>query len=307
MHLLNALMGLIRWKNLIMIAAMQCIVKYAIISPFKADYSLNNLSFFTLIMATCCIAAAGYIINDIHDVFADKINKPQRLYINKVIPENTAYNLYFVLNAVGVALGFIVANLVHKPGLSAILIGAALINYIYTTTLKKYFLIGNIAVACLVSLTLVIVPLFELYPSLNSTNKALHLLLFKVIFDYAIFAFLMTLIRELIKDLQDIKGDQVVGLKTTPIVLGIRNTKLLITVVTIITISGLAHYVYNYIYNYNLAVLYFLLTLLGPLIVFLIRLIKAKTSEEFSQLSKILKLIMIFGMLSLILYPLVIL
>ena len=300
-------MGLIRWKNLIMIAAMQCIVKYAIISPFKADYSLNNLSFFALIIATCCIAAAGYIINDIHDVFADKINKPQRLYINKVIPENNAYNLYFVLNAVGVALGFVVANLIHKPGLSAILIGAALINYIYTTTLKKYLLIGNIAVACLVSLTLLIVPLFEIYPSLNSTNKALHLLLFKVIFDYAIFAFLMTLIRELIKDLQDIKGDQMVGLKTTPIVHGIRNTKLLITVVTIITISGLAHYIYNYIYNYNLAVLYFLLTLLGPLIVFLIRLIKVKTSEEFFQLSKILKLIMIFGMLSLILYPLVIL
>lgn len=307
MHLLNALMGLIRWKNLVMIAAIQCIIKFAIIIPFKADYSLNNLSFFFLIMATCCIAAAGYIINDIYDVSADKINKPLLVYINKIISENTAYNLYFILNCVGVTLGFVVANQVNKPGLTAVLIGAALINYIYTTTLKKYLLIGNLAVACLVSLTLLIVPLFELYPSLDTTNKSIQLLLFKVIFDYAVFAFLMTLIRELIKDLQDIKGDQIMGLKTAPIVLGVLNTKIIITIITIITILGLGHYVFNYVYNYNLAVLYFLLILIGPLIVFLIRLIKANISEEFLKLSKILKLIMIFGILSLILYPLLIL
>lgn len=307
MHLLNALLGLVRWKNLVMIAAIQCIVKFAIIIPFKADYSLNNLSFFAIIMATCCIAAAGYIINDIFDVSADKINKPQLVYINKIIPENTAYNLYFICNSVGVILGFVVANQVDKPGLTAVLIVAALINYIYTTTLKKYMLIGNFAVACLVSLALLIVPLFELYPSLDTTNKSLHLLLFKVILDYAVFAFLITLIRELTKDLQDIEGDQMVGLKTTPVVIGVLNTKIIITVVTVITILGLGHYIYNYVYNYNLAVLYFLITLLGPLIVFLILLIKATTSKEFLKLSKILKLIMIFGMLSLILYPFLIL
>ena len=307
MHLLNALLGLIRWKNLVMIAAIQCIVRFAIIIPFKADNSLSNLSFFAVIMATCCIAAAGYIINDIFDVSADKVNKPQLVYINKIIPENTAYNLYFICNSVGVILGFVVANQVNKPGLTTVLIGAALVNYVYTTTLKKYILIGNFAVAFLVSLALLIVPLFELYPSLDTTNKSLHLLLFNVIFDYAVFAFLMTLIRELIKDLQDIKGDQMVGLKTTPVVLGVFNTKIIVTVFTIITVIGLGHYTYNYVYNYNVAVLYFLLTLLGPLFVFLILLIKANTSEEFSKLSKILKLIMIFGMLSLILYPFLIL
>ena len=98
-----------------------------------------------------------------------------------------------------------------------------------------------------------------------------------------------------------------VGLKTTPLVLGVSNTKIIVTVFTIITILGLGHYVYNYLYNYNVAVLYFLLTLMGPLFVFLILLIKANTSEEFLNLSKILKLIMIFGMLSLILYPFLIL
>ena len=267
MHLLNALLGLIRWKNLVMIAAIQCIVRFAIIIPFKADYSLSNLSFFAVIMATCCIAAAGYIINDIFDVSADKINKPQLVYINKIIPENRAYNLYFICNSVGVILGFVVANQVNKPGLTAVLIGAALVNYMYTTTLKKYMLIGNFAVASLVSLALLIVPLFELY-SLDTTNKSLHLLLFNVIFDYAIFAFLMTLIRELIKDLQDIKGDQMVGLKTTPIVLGVSNTKIIVTVFTIITILGLGHYLYNYLYNYNCSCAIFPFNLDGATICF---------------------------------------
>ena len=137
MHLLNALLGLIRWKNLVMIAAIQCIVRFAIIIPFKADYSLSNLSFFAVIMATCCIAAAGYIINDIFDVSADKINKPQLVYINKIIPENTAYNLYFICNSVGVILGFVVANQVNKPGLTSCSYWRCINQlYIYNNTKK---------------------------------------------------------------------------------------------------------------------------------------------------------------------------
>src|SRR6056297_1863155 len=101
---------LIRWKNLILIALVQYLVKYALLLPFYESYqvttTLSTLAFTLLVIATVCIAAGGYIINDIYDIETDKVNKPDKVIINKHISEKNALNLFIILNIIGVGLGF---------------------------------------------------------------------------------------------------------------------------------------------------------------------------------------------------------
>ena len=107
-------LNLIRWKNLLMIAFMQLLIKYALLVPFGAQTSLDGLGITLLILATICIAAAGNIINDIYDIETDLVNKPDRVIIGKSISEKTAYNLFIVFNVIGVGVGFYLSHRVGR-------------------------------------------------------------------------------------------------------------------------------------------------------------------------------------------------
>ncbi len=118
-HVLN----LIRWKNLLMIAFMQYLIKYALLLPFRESHSvlvtLSDFHFFLLVLATVLIAAGGYVINDIYDVETDRINKPEKLIINKYITEKNASTLFMILNIIGVGIGFYFANGIGKSAFFA--------------------------------------------------------------------------------------------------------------------------------------------------------------------------------------------
>ena len=219
-HFLN----LIRWKNLVMITLVQILIKYALLLPFYESHgvvtTLNGLAFSLLVLATVCIAAGGYVINDIYDVAADTINKPEKVIINKHISEKNALTLFIVLNIIGVGLGFYLSNGIGKSGYFVIFFIASALLYLYSSYLKKILFAGNIVVSFVVALSLLLVGIFELLPAITTNNRDVQITFFKIILDYAIFAFMINLVREVVKDIEDIDGDYKAGMQTLPIILG---------------------------------------------------------------------------------------
>lgn len=297
---------LIRWKNLIMIALVQCLIKYALLLPFYESHgvvtTLNGFAFFLLVLATVCIAAGGYIINDIYDIETDKVNKPDKVIINKYISEKNALTLFIIINFIGVCLGFYLSNGIGESGFFVIFIIASALLYIYSSYLKQILLVGNIVVSLVVSLCILLVGIFELLPAITDANRDIQITFFKIIFDYAIFAFMINLIRELVKDIEDIDGDYKAGMQTLPIVLGRERTNKIVFALSLIPLFLVIYYVITYLFKQPLVVGYFLVLVIAPLIYISIKLYSAEQKSDYKHISLVLKLVMLTGMLSLLLY-----
>lgn len=304
---LLSFLKLIRFNNLMMIFLTQFLVKYFLFDPFNISITLNAFGFGLLVFSMMALAAAGNIINDIHDFETDAINKPQRQIIGKSISEKTAYNWFFGLNILGVGIGFYLANLVGHPGFVALFILPSVFLYLYATQLKRTVLVGNIVVSIMVAMIIVMIGIFELLPAITPENRLTQRTLFSILVDYGIFAFLVNLLREMVKDLEDIKGDYNAGLHTLPVVIGRIRTNKIIFVVAILPVAGVVYYIYSYLFENLWAVVYALLLILGPLLYFWIRILTAKTSKDYSHLSLLLKIVLAAGILSIGLYRFILL
>jgi len=289
---------LVRATNLIFIALTMFLIKYGLFEPFKAAITLNLFGFSLLVLAVVSIAASGYVINDIFDVPADIENKPQRTLINTSISEKVAYRLFFILNILGVGLGFYLSNLIGHPGFSAFFIFGSAILYIYNSQLQQTVLIGNILVSLIVGLVPIGVGLYDLLPAITPQNQQTQWAIFSVLIDYSIFAFLVNLLREIVKDQEDIDGDYNAGYKTLPIVLGKKRTNKLLFIIGLLPVAYLVHYTYQSLFENIWAVVYALLLLVAPLLFFLINIWTAEKKSEFTKLSLILKLVLFFGLIS---------
>ncbi len=290
-----------------MIALMQLLIKYALLEPFGVQITLDGIGITILILATICIAAAGNIINDIYDVETDLVNKPHKVIINKSISEKTAYNLFIIFNFIGVGLGFYLSHSIGKAPFFSLFVIISVLLYLYATYLKQSLLIGNITISLLVSMSLIIVGIFELIPAMTTSNKETQTLFFKVILDYSIFAFSINLLREIAKDIEDIDGDYKSGMNTLPIAIGRERAKNALTGLSFFPLIGVIFYVVLDLYKQPIVVGYFLLFIVGPLIYTSIKTYSASTKKEMHHISNMYKLIMLFGMLSLLLYKYVIL
>ena len=307
MHFLN----LIRWKNLIMIALVQVLIKYALLLPFFESHgvitTLKPLGFAILVIATVLIAAGGYVINDIYDIEIDKVNKPEKLIVGKHISEKTALTLFIILNVIGVGLGYYLSNGIGKSGFFVIFIIASALLYIYSSYLKQILLVGNIVVSLVVSLSILLVGIFELLPAITDVNRTIQITFFKIILDYAIFAFMINLVRELVKDIEDIDGDYKGGMQTLPIVLGRERANKIVFTLSLIPLIGVIYYVITYLFKQTEVVGYFLVLVIAPLIYISIKLFSAEEKSQYKHISLILKLVMLTGMLSMLLYKFIIL
>ena len=298
-----SVLNLIRWKNLLMISVVQLLIKYALFEPFGVAITLNWFGFLLLILATICLAAAGNIINDIYDVETDLINKPEQVIIGKNISEKTAYNLFIVFNIIGVGIGFYLSHLVGKSGFFALFVVISALLYLYASYLKQMLLVGNIIISVLVALSIIIVGLFELLPAITITNQETQLTFFKILMDYAIFAFIINLLREIVKDLEDIDGDFNAQMSTLPIAVGRERAGKIIFVLSLIILIVVLYYVLTYLYKQLFTVGYFLVFIIAPLIFVSIKIFQAETKKDYHNISTLLKVVMLFGMLSLLIYP----
>ena len=299
-------LNLIRWKNLLLLALTQILVKFALFESLKNDYgletTLTNLQFSLLVLATLCIAAAGYIINDIEDIEADLINKPNKLIVGKYISEKTATHLFILFNSLGVLFGFLMAYSIDKPRYFIIFIFTSILLYIYSTQLKHIILIGNITIAFLVSLSVLLVGVFDLIPAMNNSNNEIQIFFLKLTLDYTIFAFMINLLRELVKDIEDINGDYKINVNSLPILLGqVRATKIVFTL-SLIPVFTLIFYLINNLYKQTYAIAYVLILIIAPLIFISIKLLSAEVKKDYKQISALLKIVMLSGVLSLLMF-----
>lgn len=289
---------LIRYQNLLMLALMQLVFRYGFLKPQAIPLALNDWQYLLLVLSTLTIAAAGYLINNVFDQETDRDNKPGDVIIGKSITESQAYNYYIALNCIGVGIGFYLSNLIDKPNFATLFVVIAATLYLYASSLKRNLLIGNFIIALLLSVSIIIIGVFDLYPILSLDNRALLATVFQVLLDYAIFAFILNFIREIVKDLEDVNGDYNQGMKTLPIVLGVFRTSRLIFILSFIPILILLYYVNAYLVNLVYASVFILLFIAGPLIYFTLKIWTAKTKKEFHHLSTLLKWILLFGILS---------
>lgn len=299
------ILNLIRWKNLLIIALVQVLIKYALFLPFSIDITLNWFGFSLLVLSTLCIASAGYVINDVYDVETDTVNRPDKVIVGKSVSEQTANNLFIALNVVGVLIGFYLSHLVGKSGFFTLFVIISALLYVYASYLKQTLLIGNIIVSILVALSLIIVGVFELLPAITSQNQSTQLIMFKVLVDYALFAFIINLVREIVKDIQDVDGDHKVGMNTLPIVLGRDRAKNVLFVLSFIPILAVVFYLSTYLYKQTIAVIYFLILVIAPLILTSIKIFNAKSKNDYQFISNLLKIVMLTGMFSMLLYPII--
>jgi len=296
------ILKLIRWKNLLLIILTQYLLKYALLEPFGATTTLDDLWFALLVIASVCIAAAGYTINDIHDIEADLINKPNNVQVGKSISDKLAFNLFMVLNILGVGVGYFVANKTGINALFSVFVILSVVLYVYSTSLKQMPVVGNLAVAIVVGIGILVVGLFELLPSMTAENKPTQLTFFEIIFDYAIFAFMITFLRELIKDIEDVDGDYKMDLNTLPIAIGRERANWVAFVFSFIPIGATAYYVIANLYKQQILVAYFLIFVIAPLIYVTIKIFSAEKKTHYAHISTILKLVLFFGILSILLY-----
>jgi 4-hydroxybenzoate polyprenyltransferase len=278
---MRSFLRLIRAGNLFIIVLTQYLVRIFLIGP-KEDWlqHLADFRFFLLCLSTVLIAAAGYIINDYYDIKIDTINKPRRVVIGRIMRRRHAMVTHTAFNALGIGLGLLVGFKV-----AAVNLVAAFVLWLYSNQLKRLPFIGNFTVALLTAASLLVI---IVYVPRNGF----------LVVSFAVFAFFISLIREIIKDMEDLRGDATFGCQTLPIVWGIRRTKSLLYILIasfLVILFTLSFYLREWI------VFYFSLFVFLPTAWLTWRLARADTRKEFGYLSTWCKIIMLSGVLSMVL------
>ena len=277
----KSFLKLVRWQNLIIIALSQYLTAIFLVGPRNLYYQyLKDSDLFLICLGTTLIAAAGYIINDYYDIKIDYINKPDKVVVGNLLKRRVAMFIHTGLNIIGLLVGLFVSLKVVLVNLLA-----SVWLWGYSNQLKRMPFIGNFSVAVLSALAIAIIGIhYEPFEN--------------VVYIYALFAFFVSLIREIVKDLEDVKGDATFGCQTLPVIWGIRSTKsvifVLISLFTLILIKMTPEMGSREIYLY-----FAVMSMPAAAVVYKLGI--ADTTRHFKQLSNYLKLFMLFGILSMVL------
>lgn len=302
------LLKLVRWKNLMMMAATMLLVRYTLLWPIARNSGLavlpDNTAFWLLVVVIVLLSAAGYIVNDIYDLPIDHINKPNRIVIGRRITVNHAIALYVLFNifagAAAIWLSTLRGSIIYAAGSAMLAFGL----WFYASRLKCVPVAGNIFVA-LLSLIIPLVFFFE-YDSLNHHSVFqinTHQKTRWIVLGFTVFAFLTHLMREVIKDAEDLPGDSAYGCRTLPAVFGLGTARRFIIFASIFLIIILAaSQVWLLARGYILPFMYALAVLQPLLFYMLIRAVKANETDDYARLSALSKIIMLAGMAGMILF-----
>ncbi|RAJ83344.1 4-hydroxybenzoate polyprenyltransferase [Chitinophaga dinghuensis] len=304
-----AFFKLVRYPNLLYIALTQFLLQYCVVAPVLASVgeepSLSVPQFVLLCLSTVFVAAAGYIINDYFDINIDIINKPDKMVLDKVISRRWAMAWHTILNMAGVSLGFIVAWKTGQIYLGFTQVICSLLLWFYSTSFKRQVLIGNVVISLLTALSVVVVGFYEkqIYHSFEAIMSPVGRKLIQIIGVYALFAFIISMVREIVKDLEDMIGDSKDGCQTIPIIWGVLpakrlcNSLLLILMITVVMVE-----IRVGLFGWFMAIGYLVLFVQAPLVYVYLQLKKATTAADYHKVSSMVKLVMLTGILSMIFF-----
>jgi 4-hydroxybenzoate polyprenyltransferase len=303
MRLMAAFFKMIRLPNLFFIALTQVLFQFCIYyTLYKDQVPGGDLPrFVLLVLASVFIAAAGYVINDYFDINIDEVNKPQRMVVDKVIHRRWAIAWHFILSISGIILTAFAVPLLQKWYLILANIFCVILLWFYSTNFKKMLLVGNIVISLLTAWTILVI--FFSKVSLADAYGGEHYKFFRLAFLYAGFAFISSLVREAIKDMEDMQGDIKYGCRTMPIVWGVNATKVYVAVWLVVLIALLVLVqVYVLQFRWWIPVAYSIVLIILPLLYIFYKLYRAISPEEFHHLSTVTKLVMLSGILSMIFF-----
>ena len=312
MNKIKSFFKLVRWTNLLIIAVMMCLVNYCLMSSLHASEIVgvvpSSPAFVLLVISLVFIVSGGYVINDYFDVETDKINKPNKLIVGNIFTDKEIKLFYKLLTFIGISAGL--ASSIILMGakfvtLFAILVLLACLLYSYSSLYKKKIIIGNLIVSASVAFAVFLPWLFEVFHLSNnvlifSVCKETMMNIRPFVLIYTAFAFLITLIREIVKDAEDYNGDSVTHCRTIPVVCGMMKTKIIVGVLSFVLYVFLAYY--NSVLvklNADFAI-YTMIVAETIAIMLLPILFKIKEFADFHRLSTMLKIIMVVGMLTML-------
>ena len=292
--------------NLLMIAYTMILFRICMVaaSPYKIFYIepiVSNIAYAFLVLSTVFIAAGGYVINDIFDIEIDGINRPQKTIIGEHISETAAYNYYKILCVLGVLCTFVVALLTYNFRLSVLpLIIMVVLNF-YAHTFKKQFIVGNFMISLSTAFVILLPMMFEIGNNANDNDMQLQVKSGIAIAGivYGLFAFLSTFLRELVKDMEDVTGDEKSNCRTIPIVLGYKGAKIIAVVISVLLLIQLAIFTWFFPSMQIKYVAYIIgFGLMLPLVIIVALLLLAKTVQQYYLVSNMIKIFMLLGISS---------
>ncbi len=298
---------LIRWPNLLFILLAETLFHFCIYKPLYPNAGLEvDTNFYLILLTYLFIAAAGYIINDYFDINIDQVNKPKRVVVGSFISRRWVIFWHLLFSVMGIYISTIAFPFkqywhIHLSNLLTILL-----LWFYSTNFKKDFLIGNVVISLLTAWSIAVV-YFSKFTIQEITHPVIsdtaNFRFAKLMVVYSVFAFILTLVREALKDMEDMEGDKKFGCKTLPIVWGLKPTKVYISVWLIVVIACLAFIqLYMIPFGWWYSALYCLLFIIAPLAIVLIKLKTAYQSKDFSKLSTYVKIAMFAGIMSMLFF-----
>jgi 4-hydroxybenzoate polyprenyltransferase len=313
---MKTFLKIVRWQNLLIIILTMILMRYAVLRPvlsrmnvflYDLPGQMTNMSlqlawydFVILVMATVLISAGGYVINDYFDIKTDLINRGKVL-VGTEMPRRQAMMLHNILNIIGVAAGFYISWKVGYFWMGVLFLLVSGLLYFYSASYKRQFLIGNVIVALLTAMVPMLVVLYDAPPiyryyAVNAIKLPDLTLIFYWVGGFSIFAFITTLTREIIKDIEDFEGDVAYGRNTIPVVIGILTTRIISVCLVVITIAMLFLAWFLFIKD-TITLVYISLTIVIPLILVAYQLIISKSRSQLHIASRLMKIVMITGIL----------
>lgn len=313
MKLLNAFLRLVRWNNLVMIVVTQVLFYFCVVPIYVGD-TISVLSYFAtrhyllLILSSLLIAAAGNIINDYFDRNIDEINKPEKKIIDKLIKRRWAIIMHIAFSLIAILVGFYIDSQTPVFWLGFSNTICVLLLFAYSISLKKKLLVGNVLISLLTA-WVIFVCFLCYYRTLSFEGfeyfeqQAILRRFIRISFLYTGFAFVISLIREVVKDMEDMEGDKKYGCRTIPISWGIPASKVFVAVWLVVLIGMIAVVqVYVLQLGWYWSAGYSIVLLIAPLVWILRKLYQAQVPADYHKLSTVIKLVMLAGLVSMIFF-----